>query len=91
MGFEQILGIPKMELSEKQKQLVEKLRDLDKGGKDPLIQKIIKSVELGYADAAKTLCRNEADKFRSQPEVIEVLKTYLFDESEQMPWISRKK
>jgi hypothetical protein len=51
-----------------------------------LSKKIIHCIEYGLLDSAKTLCWKEADKFRGDPEVIEILKTYLFDENEKKPW-----
>ena len=85
------LGFSKVELTEKQSTLVQKLCEIDQLGENKLIQKIIQSVDYGFSDSAKTLCWNEADKFRSQPEIIEILKTYLFDENEDKPWRDRLK
>jgi len=90
MNIEDAFGLPKKEITENQKTLVSRLRELDPGSSDRLIQKIIKSVEMGYADSAKTLCWNEGDKFRNQPEVIKALKTYLFDREENNPWPGKK-
>ncbi|OGH77489.1 MAG: hypothetical protein A2469_02480 [Candidatus Magasanikbacteria bacterium RIFOXYC2_FULL_40_16] len=77
------LGFKKAELSEKQSILIEKLREFEK---HPLVKKIIEGVEYGFVKDAKLLCFTESDKFRSMPEVIEILKTYLFDEGEDRPW-----
>jgi len=80
------LGLKKVELPEKQSILVQKLREADQTGKNKLIHKIIECVEYGFLEDAKRLCWTESDKFRSQPEVIKILKTYLFDENEDAPW-----
>lgn len=83
------LGFQKVELTENQSTLIEKLRAFE--ADNSLVKKIIRSVEYGFSDSAKTLCWNEADKFRGQPEVIEILRKYLFDENEDKPWTSRRK
>lgn len=83
------LGFPKVELSQQHTQLIDKLRLHEKS--NSLVSKITKCVEHGFINEAKTLCFNEADKFRRTPEIIDILLEYLFDENEEVPWPSHKK
>lgn len=86
MNFE-AMGIEKVELSKAHAELV---AELEQYKDNPLVAKIIQSILYGFSKSAKTLCTNEADKFRSMPHVIDLLKTHLFEEGEYVPWSTKK-
>ena len=89
MDFE-ALGFPKVELTERQQTLVDKLREANTTNVK-LINDMIQGIEHGFINDAKKICFNQADKFRSLPGVIEILVEYLFDENEQKPWSMKKR
>ena len=87
----EMLGLRKVELTKKQSNLIDELNEFSDEPCFPLITKIIQCVEYGLSEDAKKLCFTEADKFRMHPDVIAVIKNYLFEEDEDKPWGSWRK
>lgn len=72
-------------LDPKYKPLLDSLTEIQTKDPSPLLKGMIRSLELGFPQAVKNTARGQLDKLRSQPEVLNALKLYLFDVDGEIP------